>query len=68
MLEPGMVCAGIDKVGKPQLADIPEPLQCRGIEEGKSKVLEFDIAVDRVLDDLQEITKESSYTWDKSIE
>ncbi len=29
MLKPGVVCAGIDKVGKPQLADIPEPLQCR---------------------------------------
>jgi hypothetical protein len=57
MLEPGMVCTRIDKVGEPQLPDIPEPLQCRRIEYGKSKVLKFNIAVDRVFDDFQEITK-----------
>jgi hypothetical protein len=57
MLEPGVVCTGIHKVGESQLPDIPEPLQCRRIKEGKSKVLKFNIPVDRVFDDLQEITK-----------
>jgi len=52
MFKPRMVCTGVYKVGKPQLPDVPEPLQCRGVKEGAGKIIQFDIAMHRVFDDL----------------
>eukprot|EP00825_Cyclidium_porcatum_P027303 TRINITY_DN2935_c0_g5_i3.p4 TRINITY_DN2935_c0_g5~~TRINITY_DN2935_c0_g5_i3.p4 ORF type:complete len:122 (-),score=2.03 TRINITY_DN2935_c0_g5_i3:567-932(-) len=52
MLEPGMVGARVDKIREPQLLDVAEALEGRGIEEGERKILEFHITMDRVLDDL----------------
>jgi hypothetical protein len=68
MLKPRVVGAGINKVGKTELPDVAEALERRGVEKGKRKILHFDITVDRVLDDFHRFTKESSYTWHKSIE
>ena len=68
MLEPCMVGTRIDEIGKTELFDIAEALEYRGIEQGKCKILHFNIAMDRVLDDLHRFTKESSYTSHKSIE
>jgi hypothetical protein len=68
VLKPRMVGTGIHKIGKTELPDIAEALQWRGVQEGKRKVLHFYIPMDRVLDDLHRFTKESSYTWHKSIE
>jgi hypothetical protein len=52
MFKPRMVCTGVHKVGKPQLPDVPEPLQCRGVKECTGKIIQFDIAMHRVFDDL----------------
>jgi hypothetical protein len=43
----------IHEIRKPELLDVAEALQCRGIEQGKCELLHFHIAMDRVLDDLQ---------------
>ena len=53
VLEPRVVGPGIHEVGKTELPDVAEALQRRGVKQGKRKVLHFNIAVDRVLDDLQ---------------
>jgi hypothetical protein len=63
-----VVGAGIHQKGKTELPDIAEALQRQGIKQGECKVLHFYITVDRVLDDFHKFTKESSYTWHKSIE
>jgi hypothetical protein len=68
MLKPRMVGTGINQVGKTELPDVAEALERRGIQESEREVLHFDITVDRVLDDFHRFTKESSYTWHKSIE
>ena len=68
VLEPRVVGAGIHQKGKTELPDIAEALQRQGIKQGECKVLHFYITVDRVLDDFHKFTKESSYTWHKSIE
>ena len=53
VLEPRVVGPGVHEVGKTELPDVAEALQRRGIEQGKRKVLHFNITMDRVLDDLQ---------------
>ena len=68
VLEPRMVGPGVHQIGKTELPDIAEALQRRGIKEGQCKILHFNIPMDRVLDDFHRFTKESSYTWHKSIE
>jgi hypothetical protein len=68
VLEPRVVGTGIHEIGKTELPDIAEALQRGGVEQGERKVLDFNVTVDRVLDDFHRFTKESSYTWHKSIE
>jgi len=68
MLESCMGCPGVNEIGKAKLPDIAEALQRWGVEEGEEKVLHFNIPVDRILDNFHRFTKESSYTWHKSIE
>jgi len=69
VLEPGVVGPRVNEIRKPQLLDVPEPLESRGVQQGECKILDFDVPMDRVLDDLQnQFTKESSYTSHKSIE
>jgi hypothetical protein len=53
MLEPGMVCAGVDKKREPELPDVAEALECGGVKQRPGKILDLDVAMDRVLDDLQ---------------
>jgi hypothetical protein len=53
MLEPGMVCSRVDKEREPELADIAQALERGGIHQRPGKILDLDIAMDRVLDDLQ---------------
>jgi LPPG:FO 2-phospho-L-lactate transferase len=67
VFETGVVGAGIHKIGETELPDIAETLERGGIEQGKGKILHLNITMDRVLDDLHKFTKESSYTWHKSI-
>ena len=54
------------------MPDVAEALQRGEIEQGERKVLHFNITMDRVLDNFHRFfhrfTKESSYTWHKSIE
>jgi hypothetical protein len=68
MLEPRVISPRVYEIGKTELPDITESLEGEGIEQGKCKILDFNVTVDRVLDDLHRFTKESSYTWHKSIE
>jgi hypothetical protein len=55
VFKPCMVGSGIDKIRKTELFYISEALECRGIEQGKRKVLHLYIAMDRVLDYLQSV-------------
>jgi hypothetical protein len=52
MFEPGMVCARVNEIGETELAYIPQALERGRIEEGEGILLDFHVAVDRVLDDL----------------
>jgi hypothetical protein len=63
-----MVGTRVHKIRKTELPDVAETLQDRGIEQGKRKLLHLYIAMDRVFDYFHRFTKESSYTWHKSIE
>jgi UDP-N-acetylmuramate-alanine ligase len=53
VLEPRVVRSRIDKIRKPELPDIAEALQRRGIEQGERKVLYLNVPVDRIFDDFQ---------------
>jgi hypothetical protein len=53
VLEPRVIGTRIDKVRKTELLDVAEALQGRGIQQGKRKLLHFNIAMDRVLDYFQ---------------
>ena len=63
-----MIGTRIHKIRKTELLDVAETLQGRGIEQGKRKLLHFNIAMDRIFDNFHRFTKESSYTSHKSIE
>jgi hypothetical protein len=63
-----VVGPGIDEIGEPELPDVAEALERQRVKQGKRKVLHFNITMDRVLDNFHKFTKESSYTWHKSIE
>jgi hypothetical protein len=52
VLEPGVVGSRVHEVREPQLPDVTEALERRGIEESKREILEFNVPVYRVLDDL----------------
>ena len=53
VLKPGVVRPRIDKIGKPELPDVPQPLYHREVNDRDYPGGHLDIAVDRVLDDLQ---------------
>jgi hypothetical protein len=68
MFKPGVVRTRVNEIRKTQLTNVPKPLEGGGIQKRQDKILHFNIAMDRVLDDLHGLTKESSYTSHKSIE
>jgi hypothetical protein len=51
-----MVGSGIDKIRKTELFNVAESLECRGIQQKKSKILHFNITMDRVFYDLHGFT------------
>jgi hypothetical protein len=51
-----MVGSGVDKIRKTELFNIAESLECRGIQQGKSKILYLNITMDRVFYDLHGFT------------
>jgi hypothetical protein len=53
MLEPGMVCTRVNKEREAELPYVAEALECGGVHQRPGKILDLDIAMDRVLDDLQ---------------
>ena len=53
MFEPCVIGTRIHKVRKTKLLDVAETLQGWGIEQGKRKLLHFNIAMDGVLDYFQ---------------
>jgi len=52
VLKPGVVCAGVDEVCKPELGYVAESLDRPGIEQPERELVSLDVAVDRVFDDL----------------
>jgi hypothetical protein len=50
VLEPGMVGRRIDEGDRPELADVPESLDSRGVDEFLCDPRYFDVVVDTVLD------------------
>jgi hypothetical protein len=63
-----MVGPGVHQVREPELMDIAQTLEKRGVQKRQDILVDLDIAMDRVLDDLGTHAKESSYTSHKSIE
>lgn len=54
VLEPGMVCAGVDEICKPELSHVAEPLDLYRVEQPEREIVRLDVAVDRVFDDLHQ--------------
>jgi hypothetical protein len=52
-----MVGSGIDKIRKTELFNVAEALECRGIQQGKSKILDLNVSMDRVFYYLHDFTK-----------
>ena len=52
VLEPGMVCAGVDEVREAELGDVAEPLQFLRVQQPERRRISLDVAVHRILDDL----------------
>jgi hypothetical protein len=53
MFKPCMVGPGIYEIRKPELTDITQALDGRGIQERQDLLIHFHIAMDRILDDLE---------------
>jgi hypothetical protein len=56
VFEPRVVCAGIHKIREAELPNVAETLEYGGIEQGEREILNFNVTVDRVLDDLHKFT------------
>jgi hypothetical protein len=52
MFKTGVIGTGIHKIGEPKLADIPQALDGRGVQERQEFLVHFHVAMDRVLDNL----------------
>jgi hypothetical protein len=56
MFKARVVCTGIYEIRETELPYVAETLERGGIEQGEGEILHFNIAVDRVLDDLHKFT------------
>jgi hypothetical protein len=56
VFKPCMVGSRIDKIRKTELFYVAESLEFRGVQQGKSKILDLNIAMDRVFYDLHRFT------------
>lgn len=54
VLKPGVVCARVDEVCKPELGDVAEPLDDSRVEQPEHRFVRLDVAVHRILDDLHQ--------------
>jgi len=52
VLEPGVVCAGVDEVREAELGDVAEPLQLLRVQQPERRRIRLDVTVHRILDDL----------------
>ena len=52
VLKAGMVCPGVDEVGKPELGDVAEPLEFSRVQQPERERIRLDVAVHRIFDDL----------------
>jgi hypothetical protein len=63
-----MVCSRVYEIGKTELANIPEALEYRGVEQVEGIRGDLDIPMHRVLYDLHLAPKQSWDRADKGIE